>query len=112
MSWRPSPPPGGDEPRRLRDSLDRYAKRVGAPQASALGAVFSRWGDIVGEGVVAHARPISLVGGALVVAVEEPGWATQLRFLEAEILARLEQVAGAGVADRVEVRVERPRRRS
>ena len=110
MTWRPLPE--DSVPKRLRESLDRYAKRLGAPRASALGAVFSRWEEVVGASVAAHARPVSLVDGALVVAVDEPGWATQLRFLTADILRRLEEVAGPGVATRLEVRVERPKRHS
>ena len=109
-SWRPLPEERG--PKRLRDSLDRYAKRLGAPRASALGAVFARWEEVVGATVAAHARPVSLVDGVLVVAVDEPGWATQLRFLTADILRRLEEVAGPGVTTRLEVRVERPKRHS
>jgi len=40
------------------------------------------------------------------VEVDEPGWATQLRYLEREILERLAAVGGSGV-ERIEVRVRR-----
>jgi predicted nucleic acid-binding Zn ribbon protein len=68
--------------------------------------VFSRWEEAVGAGVAAHARPVSLNDGVLVVAVDQPGWATQLRYLSADLLLRLADVAGEGVVRRIEIRVE------
>jgi predicted nucleic acid-binding Zn ribbon protein len=108
VTWRPFREDEG--PRRLRSSLDRYARRIGAAEASSLGAVFARWEEIVGAGVAAHAEPLSLVDGSLVVGVDDPAWATQIRFLGNDILRRLEEVAGAGVASRVEVRVKGSKR--
>jgi len=40
------------------------------------------------------------------VKVDDPGWATQLKFMEATMKARLLQVAGATI-ERIEVRVGR-----
>jgi predicted nucleic acid-binding Zn ribbon protein len=101
-------------PRPVKDGLEGLARRLGAPTASSLGAVFSQWETAVGATVAAHARPVSLADGVLVVAVDEPGWATQLRYLTNDVLARLAEVAGAGVVGRIELRVEgakRPRGR-
>lgn len=108
MTWRPFREDEG--PRRLRSSLDRYARRIGAAEASSLGAVFARWDEIVGEAVAVHAQPLSLVDGALVISVDDPAWATQIRFLGTDILRRLEEVAGSGVATRVDVRVKGSKR--
>jgi len=41
----------------------------------------------------------------LVVDVDQPGWATQLRYLETDLLARLAAVAGPGAVRSIEVRV-------
>ena len=98
-SWRTSPRP-------VSDGLQGLARRLGAPDATSLGAVFSRWDDAVGASVAAHARPVSLSDGVLVVAVDQPGWATQLRYLANDLLGRLAEVAGPGVVGRIEVRVE------
>jgi predicted nucleic acid-binding Zn ribbon protein len=104
-TWRPLPGEGGG-PRPVRESLDGFARRLGAPQADALATVFAEWEAIVGSSVAAHARPLSLVRGALVVAVDQPGWATQLRYLGPRLVERIGEVAGPGVVDRLEVRVE------
>ena len=107
-NWRPLP--GEDAgPRAVRDSLDGFAKRLGVSEAGPLAAVFAHWQDIVGESVAAHARPLSLVRGALVVAVDQPGWATQLRYLAPRLVERIAEVAGPGLVERLEVRVEAPK---
>jgi predicted nucleic acid-binding Zn ribbon protein len=106
--WRPLPGRGDKpDPRRVGDSLDAISRRWGAPKAGALAAVFDRWDEIVGAQVAAHTRPIRLSAGALVVAVDEPGWATQLRFLEADLLRRCNEVAGPGSVAKIDVRVGR-----
>ena len=43
----------------------------------------------------------------LVVSVTEPGWATQLTYLEADLVTRFRDALGDGVVDRVEVRLRR-----
>ncbi len=73
--------------------------------AKAMGSLFSRWTDAVGQAVADHARPVKLDGGRLLVEVDEPGWATQLRFLETEVIERLRSVAGLEVS-RFDVRVK------
>jgi predicted nucleic acid-binding Zn ribbon protein len=104
-SWRPAPDPEEDSPRKLTDSLDRVARVMGAPGASVLASVFVHWEDAVGPGVAAHADPVSLSRGTLLVAVDEPAWATELRYLGGDILQRLGALVGGPVADRLEVRV-------
>lgn len=108
MTWRPLPAlVAEEEPQRLGHSLDRLARTMGAPRADALAVTFSRWQEVVGEGLAAHARPVAIRDRALVVAVDHPSWATELRWLGPQLLGRLAQVAGHEVATRVEVRVER-----
>ena len=109
-TWRPLPRPGGDrpEPRPVAESLDRMARRLGAPRASVLSAVFARWEEIVGPSVAAHVHPLSLRGRVLVVATDQPAWASQLRFLVPELLGRLASIAGEEAVEQVEIRVVPP----
>lgn len=93
-------------PRPVSESLESLARRLGAPTASALGAVFSRWEEAVGPTVAAHSRPVALTDGVLRVAVDQPGWATQLRYLTTTLMARLDDVAGAGVVRRIDIYVD------
>jgi predicted nucleic acid-binding Zn ribbon protein len=95
------------DPRSIKASLDQVARSLGGPDAASLSGLFGRWADIVGPQLAAHARPLSLASGVLVVAVTEPAWATQLTYLESELLGRFKDALGGGVVDRVEVRLRR-----
>ncbi len=95
-------------PRRLEASLARLARRLGATSPAALQAVFSRWDEIVGHPLATHTQPVSLARGVLVVAVDDPAWGNELRYLATAVLARLEEEVGPHVAGRMEVRVRPP----
>ena len=101
-----------DEPVAFTDSLDRLLRsmRGGAAGRADVGGVFGRWDDAVGPALAAHVRPVRLEDGVLLVEVDDPAWATQVRFLADDVCRRLLEVAGVRV-ERVEVRVGRPRRR-
>ena len=71
-----------------------------------MGDLFGRWAEAVGDAVAAHVRPIKLDGTKLVVEVDDPAWATQLRFLEATLKQRLLEVAGTNI-ETIEARVRR-----
>ncbi|MDA8309256.1 MAG: DUF721 domain-containing protein [Actinomycetota bacterium] len=89
-------PPGGSGP-----GPGGSAEGGGPPQppgravaAAALGTVFSRWEELVGPAVARHTRPLRLEGGVLVVAVDRPPWATQVRLLSPGILACVTERTG------------------
>lgn len=98
----------GDEPHLLAEGLDRVLRGLGAPRADALNAIFAGWADLVGEQVAAHARPVSIDQGCLVLAVDEPAWAVQVRYLEADLVGQLGERLGPGVVTRVRARVAPP----
>ncbi len=92
-------------PARVGDDLDVLVRRFGVPAGASASAVFTRWADAVGAAVAAHAQPLALRGTTLVVGVDGPAYATQLRMLSAQLLARLAEIAGPGVIEAVDVRV-------
>jgi predicted nucleic acid-binding Zn ribbon protein len=88
--------------------LGEVASHLGAGRAEVVGSVFGRWDDIVGPTVSAHVRPVRVEGVTLVVSADHPAWATQIRHLAPDILARLAEVCGAHNApERLDVRVRR-----
>lgn len=105
MTWRPLPGAPSPPPLRLSGALDRVARDLGAPDAAVLAVLFGRWEEIAGPALAPHSRPLWLGSGALVVAVDDPGHATELRYRGGEVLDRLAQVVGRSVAERLEVRV-------
>jgi predicted nucleic acid-binding Zn ribbon protein len=91
--------------RPLSDSLDAVVRALKGPSARTVEGVFARWDEAVGAHVAAHARPSALRDGCLVVTVDHPTWATQLRFLESDLLAQLAEVTRPGEVTSIEVRV-------
>lgn len=106
------PLPGDDRegPRPVGESIDRWLAMAGGPAAPVLRTLFADWSDLVGPAIAEHAHPRRLVDGTLLLAVDEPAWATQLKWLESDLLGRLAEAVGPGVVQRIEVAV-RPRQR-
>ena len=69
--------------------------------------MFARWDRIVGEAMAGHVRPLRLDGGVLVVSVDHPAWATQVRLLGDQLLDRVADEAGVARPGKVEVRIRR-----
>ncbi len=105
MSSGASPTEPDDELVSLATSLDGVVKSLRGPSRRAVGGLFGRWDEAVGEQVAQHVRPVKLDEGVLSVEVDDPAWATQVKFLAPTIIARLAEVADAKV-DRIQVRVD------
>jgi predicted nucleic acid-binding Zn ribbon protein len=91
--------------RPLGSSLERV---VGALTGSGTAGtqVFSVWAEVVGPAIAAHARPVSLRSGVLVIAVEDGRWASELRFLTARLAAQLNDALGTTAVREVVVKVK------
>jgi predicted nucleic acid-binding Zn ribbon protein len=100
----------GQEPVAIGDSLRGVVSSLRGPEvhqgSSVLGGVFGRWAEAVGPAVAQHVQPIKLDGTRLTVEVDDPAWATQLRFFEQTMRDRLREVAGA-VVETVDIRVRK-----
>lgn len=94
------------DPIPISNSLDGVVRSLRGPSRAAVGGVFGRWEEAVGEQVAGHVKPVKLDEGVLVVEVDDPAWATQVKFLTPTIIQRLADVAAVSV-ERIEVRVER-----
>ncbi|MEM7139453.1 MAG: DUF721 domain-containing protein [Actinomycetota bacterium] len=94
-------------PQRLGRALDRLMGTLRAPSVDVLDSVFSRWPEIVGDDVATHCRPVSIEGDTLTVEAEDPTWASELRWLEKDLLTRVAEVAGSDRISAVNVRVAR-----
>jgi predicted nucleic acid-binding Zn ribbon protein len=73
-----------------------------------LAAVFEAWEELVGRVMAAHTSPVRLVDGELVVAVDDPAWATEMKFFSPDLIARINAVAEQEAVTSLAVRV-RPR---
>lgn len=96
------------EPRPLSAGIERLLRSFRQGDRETTVTVFSRWSELVGEPVAQHVRPLKLDSGVLIVEVDDPAWATQMKFLESDLLERL-RAAGSEPLERLEIRVRRRR---
>ena len=95
------------EPRPLDGSLEALSRRLGLEGAVGVGRLFSGWPDIVGEAMAEHVHPVKIDANSLVVTVDHPAWATQVRRLGDTLLDRVAERTGVERPARLEVRVQR-----
>ena len=104
----PEPPHRrNSEPQPLDGSLEALSRKFGLEGAVGLGRLFSGWTEIVGAAMAEHVKPVRIDRTALVVTVDHPAWATQVRRLGDTLLERAAAHAGVDRPERLEVRVTR-----
>lgn len=94
------------DPLPLSASLDGVVRSLRGPSRAAVGGLFGRWVEAVGDQVALHVKPVKLDGTTLLVEVDEPAWATQVKLFTPMIIERLASVAHVRV-ERIDVRVDR-----
>jgi predicted nucleic acid-binding Zn ribbon protein len=99
-------------PSELASLLDRVVRGMGAPGTDAIELVFNRWSDVVGGVLATKTRPVSLERATLVLQADDPAVVSHVKWLEQDLLTRLDELLGPGRVTGVEVRVARPGRPS
>jgi predicted nucleic acid-binding Zn ribbon protein len=99
------------EPVSLREALAGVGQELGIPNPAQLSALLDAWPALVGETLAGHCQVRSLRDGVLVVSVDSPAVATQVRYLEAAVREAADRLAGAGVFRRLQVVVQAPGKR-
>lgn len=93
--------PDDRDPDLIGNILGRSAVALGwvAPLAEA--RLFSQWSNVVGADIAARCQPMALAGGELKIAAESTAWATQLRLMAPQILARICKEMPAGTVSKL-----------
>lgn len=91
--------PGADsrDPQLLGSLASGMARNAGWSEKFAEGTIFGRWPAVVGTDVASHCTPTALREKVLHVSAESTAWATQLRLLQSQILAKIAAAVGEGV---------------
>jgi predicted nucleic acid-binding Zn ribbon protein len=97
------PGPDARDPQPLGAATRDLARSRGWSGRVAEGSVFARWSTVVGEQIAAHATPTSLNDGVLTVSAESTAWATQLRMVQAQLLAKIAAGVGDGVVTSLKI---------
>ena len=99
--WRPlNEDPG---PRKIGESVDRVV-----PGARAFTQVLEQWSDIVGEGIAARFKPTGVHAGTLVVATDDGSSIASVKWLEQDLLTKLQDAVGASTVTSLRFVVRSP----
>ncbi len=101
-SWS-GPGPDVRDPQPLGSATRDVAKTRGWSGRVAEGTVFGHWQTVVGEQIAEHATPTALRDGVLSVSAESTAWATQLRMVQAQLLAKIAAAVGDGVVTSLKI---------
>jgi predicted nucleic acid-binding Zn ribbon protein len=101
-SWS-GPGPDVRDPQPLGRAARELAKKRGWSAHVAEGTVLGQWPAVVGQQIADHATPIGLTDGVLSVVAESTAWATQLRMIQAQLLAKIAAAVGNGVVTSLKI---------
>ncbi|AGZ51405.1 DUF721 family protein [Mycobacterium kansasii] len=101
-SWS-GPGPDARDPQPLGKLARELAKKRGWSGRVAEGTVLGQWASVVGHQIADHATPTSLDDGVLSVTAESTAWATQLRIMQAQLLAKIAAAVGNGVVTTLKI---------
>lgn len=97
------PGPDARDPQLLGAVTHELARSRGWSPRVAEGTVLGQWTTVVGEQIAGHATPTSLRDGVLTVSAESTAWATQLRMVQSQLLAKIAAAVGDGVVTAVKI---------
>ncbi|BBZ46618.1 UPF0232 protein [Mycobacterium parmense] len=101
-SWS-GPGPDVRDPQPLGRLARDMAKKRGWSAQVAEGTVLGDWPSVVGHQIADHATPTALNEGVLSVTAESTAWATQLRMIQAQLLAKIAAAVGNGVVTSLKI---------
>ncbi|CAJ1494336.1 DUF721 family protein [[Mycobacterium] burgundiense] len=97
------PGPDSRDPQPLGAATNDLAKKRGWNNKVSEGVVLGQWAVVVGEQIAEHAQPTVLRDGVLSVSAESTAWATQLRMVQAQLLAKIAAAVGDGVVTSLKI---------
>ncbi len=100
-----------NEPQLFGDAVRTWLIEHGWQEQVAIGGVFGRWSDIVGEFNAEHLRPESYSEGELVVVADSPTMAAHARAMVRDLMRRLNEELGDGTVVSIKVKGPGSRRR-
>lgn len=96
--------PDERDPKPLSDALNRLVSRRGWKTQIGLRRLLESWPQIVGPVNAQHAEPVGFDNKVLFVRAESTTWATVLRQMAPQIVAKLNAELGDGSVVRIDVR--------
>ncbi|WP_448851872.1 DUF721 domain-containing protein [Corynebacterium sp. 335C] len=92
-----------DEPEKLGSVFLRNVVERGWRADMARGVIMTRWPEIVGDTLAEHVAVVRFEDRTLHLAASSTAWATRLRLMAGDIIARIAREVGDGVVEQVRI---------
>ncbi len=93
-----------NEPVHLRSVLEQLFKDFGTPDITVVTSIIDQWEEIVGSDLAAKISAVAISGSELIVRVEDPAWASQISWLENQLLDKITRLIGEEKITSIRVR--------
>tara|TARA_B100000676_G_C18025045_1_gene815102 strand:- start:1299 stop:1598 length:300 start_codon:yes stop_codon:yes gene_type:complete len=92
------------DPIHLRSVLEQLLKDFGTPDIKVVTSVVDQWQEIVGVDLAKKVSAVAVSGSELIVQVDDPAWASQISWLEKQLLDKIESLVGEEKITSIRVR--------
>lgn len=92
------------DPTPLGDALGEVIASQGWKTEVSVHSLLGRWASIVGDTVAQHSAPESFAAGIVTVRTDSTAWASQLRLMTPQLLAKLNEALGDGTIKRITIK--------
>ena len=93
-----------NEPVHLRSVLEQLLKDFGTPDINVVTSIVDQWEEIVGIDLAAKISAVAVSGSELIVRVDDPAWASQISWLENQLLDKITRLIGEEKITSIRVR--------
>jgi len=92
------------EPVHLRSVLEQILKDFGTPDITTVTSIIDQWEEIVGSDLATKISAVAISGSELIVRVDDPAWASQISWLENQLLDKITRLIGEEKITSIRVR--------
>ena len=92
------------EPVHLRSVLEQLLKDFGTPDIRVVTSIVDQWEEVVGLDLAAKISAVAISGSELIVRVDDPAWASQINWLEKQLLDKITNLVGEEKITSIRVR--------
>jgi len=96
-----------NEPPVVRELMDEFMSRRRFAFRMSRMLLPQRWVEIAGEAIARNARPIKIEKKKLILNVSNAAWMNELSYLKADLIEKINSMAGGGLVEDIIMRVGR-----
>ncbi len=89
----------------IGEVVDKVLRQYRPISDQALLQVWELWEEAVGEAIAANARPAAFKGDTLLVHVSSSTWLHHMRFLESDLISKINNALGDGTIRSIKLKV-------